>query len=284
MFNKSFRFAHYFRIILLLVCMDAAGAGTEVFIWQDANGKTYYSDQPGADSRVMHIKPGDSYYFVKKVYDGDTVLLDNGQKVRLLGINTPEVESRNKDEEPGGIEAKHWLQNRLSGKKVRLVRDAGRKDKYGRILAHLFTQQDEHINLELVINGLATLNIHPPNLKYADELLAAQQQAEAKSFGLWGYPRYAAKPVTAIRQGQSKGWQRLTGHVRAIRESRKSWYLEFTDSFAARIQKQYLALFPEINFYEGKEIEIRGWVKRKKQRYTMLIRHPSAVKILNLDP
>ncbi len=63
------------------------------------------------------------YQVFERVYDGDTVLLSNGSKVRLLSSNTPEIESPHRSGEPGGEEARLWLKDAVEGKKVYLEED-----------------------------------------------------------------------------------------------------------------------------------------------------------------
>ena len=270
----------YLKLLVLMILVLSDWANAEIFFWNDEQGRTYYSDK-GRDGAVsVRIRPvGETYYRVKKVYDGDTILLDNRIKIRFLGINTPEVESGRKEGEVGGREAKEWLEKLLTGKKVRLETDLDKKDKYGRTLAHLFTEDKRHINLELVKKGLAVVSIHPPNLKYTDQLLKTQQQAEDKKLGIWGYDEYESKEISNLLQGRSKGWQRLTGRVISIKEGRKFSYLEFTGNIDARIEHNNLYLFPPLQEYVGKQIEIRGWTSRRRKHYSVLIRHPSAIRI-----
>ena len=75
----------------------------KVFFWDGRDGQRHYSDQDpkGIEANEMPLT-GDTFYSVIKVYDGDTVLLGNRLKVRLLSINTPEIERYNKPEEAGG--------------------------------------------------------------------------------------------------------------------------------------------------------------------------------------
>jgi len=265
----------FFLLSLLLIVPFSTQA--EIFQWVDDNGSKNFSDKPHQGAKSLKIKPGYTYYQIKKIYDGDTILLTNGLKVRLLGINTPEVERRNKLAQVGGEVAKSWLQKRLKNKKVRLESDVEKKDKYGRLLAHIFTENKEHINIELVKQGLASVNIHPPNLKYTDELIKAEQQAEQARLGIWNYQEYAPKQLSQITQQRVKGWQRITGVINNIRYSRRYIYLNFTDTFALKIERKAEGLFPVLESYMGGPIEARGWVNRHKKRYSMIIRHPSAI-------
>jgi len=264
-----------FKCLLFFIsfCLHA-----EIFQWTDNKGNKHFSDKPHQGAKSLHVQAGYSYYHVKKVYDGDTVLLDNGKKVRFLGINTPEVEGRNKSAQAGGQEAKRWLQKALKNKKIRLEKDVEKQDKYKRLLAHLFTEDKQHINLELVKRGLASINIYPPNLKYTDDLLRAEKQAESSGFGIWSYQQYRPKPVSQIKQGSFKGWQRVIGQIKTIRHTRKYSYLNLSDTFSLKIAKQAKKLFPNLDDYLGKSVEVRGWINRHKDKYTMIIRHPSAIQ------
>ena len=93
-----------------------------------------------------------------------------------------------------------------------------------------------------------------------------------------GRPEYAAIPVASLTEAGHPGWTRLVGKVVNIRKTRKSIYLEFSDAFEARIENKWLDLFPDVNGYLGKTIEVRGWLSKSKGHLLMLIRHPSAIK------
>jgi hypothetical protein len=69
--------------------------------------------------------------------------------------------------------------------------------------------------------------------------------------------------------------------VNVIRSSRKYVYLEFSKKFQARIEKRWLPLFPDTNTYLGKTVEVRGWLNKNRKGWSMLIRHPSAIKVLS---
>jgi endonuclease YncB( thermonuclease family) len=268
------------KILLVLLLGLPAWAGAEIYQWQDADGSKHFSDRSHAGAKPIDIKPGYGFYEVKQVFDGDTVLLADGRKIRLLGINTPEVQHRHESAQAGGDEAKRWLIDKLQQRKIRLERDVEKTDKYGRTLAHIMTDQKEHLNLQLVAAGFAAVNIYPPNLRYADELIKAENLAQANKLGIWQRPEYAAKPAATINAAEHAGWMRLTGKVVTIRNSRKYVYLVFSDRFEARIERKWLSLFPDINDYLGQQIEVRGWLNKNKDGFSMLIRHPSAIKRL----
>lgn len=266
-------------LFALLCCVPAPG-GAEVFKWRDGQGNTYYADRAQAGAQRLDIAPGFTLAGVKTVYDGDTVQLQDGRKVRLLGINTPEIAHRGNAAEVGGDAAKAWLENFLHGKKVRLQMDAEKQDKYGRVLTYLFTEDGVHVNAEVVKQGLAAVTIHPPNLLYVEPLLAAERQAEGARLGIWSAPDYAVQPVEALHRDNYRGWRRLSGRVASVRRSGKYAYLQFSAAFSARIAQEELPLFGDLDAYNGKEVELRGWLSRREDRYVMPLRHPSAIKLI----
>lgn len=262
-------------LILLLLPLLARA---DVFEWIDAQGRRHYSDKTSENAKTLSIKPGTAYFPVEKVFDGDTIQLGDGRKVRFLGINTPEVAGRNKAEEPGGEQAKAWLKRMLENKKVTLQGDVEKQDKYRRTLAYVFTEDKLNVNLELVKKGLATVNIYPPNLKYVDALLAAEDAARQAGQGLWAYPEYAPIPHEALNESNYHGWKRVTGRVRAVKRTAKNAYLQFSDIGAVQVPVEFAGLFPPLESYVGREIEARGWLRKSGQRFSLLVRHPGALK------
>ena len=264
-------------LLILLLCLPA-WVEAEIYQWQDTTGSEHFSDRSHPDAKTVTIKPGYNFYRVKTVYDGDTVVLEDGRKIRLLGINTPEVQHKEKMADAGGEDAKAWLISKLQHTRVRLVVDAEKTDKYGRTLAHLFSETKEHINLSLVKAGLAAISIYPPNLLYVNELLAAEKKAEQDKLGIWHRPEYAVIPVNTFTEAGHPGWMRLVGKVVAIRNTPKSIYLVFSSRFEARIERKWQSLFPDVNDYLGKTVEVRGWLNKSRKHFSLLIRHPSAIR------
>lgn len=115
---------------------------------------------------------------VKRVIDGDTTELVDGTRVRYIGIDTPE--SGQCAGEAAMKENVQFAEN----KKVILETDVQKYDKYGRTLAYVFVD-GVFINEELLKRGLATVTTYPPNIKYVDRFLRAQQEAREKRLGLW---------------------------------------------------------------------------------------------------
>lgn len=135
---------------------------------------------------------------VTSVSDGDTVEVNGSEKVRLIGINTPETVKPNSPVQPYGKEASQFSKTQLLGKKVFLEQDVQTTDKYGRTLAYLFLQEPRNaneleslmFNATLLREGYAQLMTIPPNVKYTELFLRLQRVAREQNKGLWGLGIY----------------------------------------------------------------------------------------------
>ena len=116
---------------------------------------------------------------VVRVLDGDTVVLESGERVRYLGINTPEAG------EPFAAEATARNAALVRGRTVALETDAEVRDQYGRLLAFV-SVGGTSVSATLVREGLAHVFLIPPNGKHAEDLLALQREAQAARRGIWG--------------------------------------------------------------------------------------------------
>jgi len=92
---------------------------------------------------------------VHRVIDGDTVQLSDGTRVRLLGIDSPELAQQDKAAETGAVEAREWLRLEVEGTSVTLRYGPERHDRYGRTLAWIYDSHGELINLQLLTEGHA---------------------------------------------------------------------------------------------------------------------------------
>lgn len=126
-----------------------------------------------------------TWYQVKWVIDGDTVVLANGQKVRYIGINAPELAHDGHKAEPYGDAAKLFNASLVDRKKIRLGFDRERNDQYERLLAYIFLKDDTFVNVEILSNGYAYLLYHRPNIKHNAVMLRSQRTAMSAKKGIW---------------------------------------------------------------------------------------------------
>ena len=135
---------------------------------------------------------------VTRVIDGDTIELESRERVRLIGMDTPEAwpgpklerdrKRLKKDREAiiasGRIAAK-FTKSLVEGKRVKLEFDVEKKDRYGRLLAYVYLPDGRMLNAELVKEGYAHVYTFPPNVKYVNMFLELQREARENKRGLW---------------------------------------------------------------------------------------------------
>ena len=148
------------------------------------------------------IPVGKSYDYanilVKRVVDGDTLVLASGERVRLIGIDTPEIHDSNKlyrdskrsqqsvsEIKEMGQRSYQFTKDLVEGKVVSLEFDVERQDKYKRLLAYVYLKNGTFVNAEIVKEGYASLMTYPPNVKYADLFLKLLREARENKRGLW---------------------------------------------------------------------------------------------------
>lgn len=124
-------------------------------------------------------------YIVQRVVDGDTVVLETGEKVRYTGVNTPETVDPRRPVQCFGKEAKVFNTKLVLGQTVRLERDVRDKDKYNRLLRYVYLSDGTMVNETLVREGYAMVETVPPDVKYKNIFIQAQQEAREAKRGLW---------------------------------------------------------------------------------------------------
>ena len=128
---------------------------------------------------------------VSRVIDGDTILLNSGETVRLICIDTPETN------EPGFQEAKDFLTGLVLNKNIKLVKDTSETDRYGRLLRYLYLD-DLFVNGAIVKAGYAETYRYPPDIALCDEIEALEATAKAQKIGLWATQETPAGPAQYI--------------------------------------------------------------------------------------
>ena len=125
---------------------------------------------------------------VLRVVDGDTLQVRRGGRdvtVRLIGIDTPEVDWYGGEAGCFGARAGRFAMRLLDGRRVRLELDRERLDPYGRTLAYLYLPDGRMLNVVLVRRGIAQVTIYPPNDRHEERLRRAEATARAEGAGLW---------------------------------------------------------------------------------------------------
>ena len=178
---------------------------------------------PAADADSLRVK-------VHWVDDGDTIVVAGGERVRYLGINTPEVAHKDEPGEPFGDEAKAFNKKLVQGRWINLELAEQQRDPYGRLLAYVFLADGTFVNGELVRQGYAHLLRKQPKLRYWERLLALQRQALKEKKGMWSLP--VVKPEK-FYIGHKRSWIFHRPHCQFGRKTAAGNRLRFRDRYEA---------------------------------------------------
>lgn len=152
---------------------------------------------PSAPAPPKELTPGETIATTRakvvRVIDGDTIEIEGKVKVRYVGIDTPELHHPKKQIECFGTEAYAKNKELVEGKEVLLEKDVSNTDRYGRLLRYVYLPADNQetkkeamfVNDFLVRQGYAYIATFPPDVKYQQVFLGAQQEARTKNRGLW---------------------------------------------------------------------------------------------------
>jgi endonuclease YncB( thermonuclease family) len=236
-----------------------------VLLWQPHAGQA---------CSVDHV---DETVQVRYVFDGDTVELKDGRKVRLLGINTPELDHEHGHDEPLARAARRALQDMLGdADSVALRYGQRRHDHYGRTLAHVIVDGRRDVQLALLKQGLAAAIAVSPNLWHVDCYRDAELRARQRHQGIWGQAYYHPLDVDR-RQPQRGGFRLLQGHIRHVGVSKAFVWFDLDNGVALRLAQADQAYFPDRAWrdWQGRRIEARGWLYRiRRSDWQMNIHHP----------
>ena len=198
---------------------------------------------------------------ITKVVDGDTVRLSNGRSVRLLGINTPELNPRTGNPERYAKEAQQLLQALSRDTKAELVLGTEAEDRYKRLLAHLVLNGGLAAEA-LLERGLGWAVVIEPNTSQADCLFAAENRARTLQLGVW------SKPVIHAAELDDGGFAVVRGKVTRIDATQKYIYLELDDHLALRLTRKHFSSEQVVSFGQalGRQVEARGWVVDRRAK------------------
>ncbi len=193
---------------------------------------------------------------VAGVTDGDTLILADGRRVRLIGINTPERARDGRPAEPLAERAATATQKFVDNSdRVWLVPDRERKDQYGRSLGHIFNGRGANLEASLLAQGLGWHVAVPPNLRLAPCLASVERRARKRELGVWQQQPVSAGAI------DSGGFKRVRGRVDEITFA-DAWWLSLEGRMAAVIYPEHQHRFRRgtIEALEGRMVELQGWV------------------------
>ncbi|WP_210185016.1 thermonuclease family protein [Devosia sp. YR412] len=234
---------------------------------------------------------------VTSVTDGDTVILDDGRVVRMIGTQAPKLPL----DRPGFVtwplapEAKTALEELALNKPVRLGFGGEEIDRYGRVLAHVFVTTPEGeiwAQQAMVAKGLARVYSFPDNRACLDLLFAAEGRARLGGLGIWTDPYYSIRAADAPGDliARAGHYELVEGRVVLAEKRGGRVYLNFgrfyKEDFTAVIEAQALRLFAEAGIdpltLENALLRLRGWVD-DRDGPRIEITHPEQLEVLALQ-
>lgn len=225
-----------------------------------------------ADIRDLLKKSGRQ--IVIRIIDGDTVVLQDKSRVRLVGIQAPKLAIGKKGFRkkfkgwPLAMQSKKALSALILDKAVTLYYGGQRRDRYGRSLAHLFLDNGVWVQGAMLESGMARVYTFPDNRGAVTQMLRREQKARLNDTGIWALDFY--RPIDQEKAAEYlNSFQIIKGRVRGAAKVRATYYLNFGDDwredFTIMIKSAAARKFIKANLspenYKGKEIEVRGWLK-----------------------
>jgi micrococcal nuclease len=221
------------------------------------------------------------------VHDGDTLRLKDGRRVRVIGINAPEEASQGRPAEALAASATQFAR-RFLGREISLVYGREGKDRYGRILAHVYSKEGRNLAAAMLQEGLAFPVAVPPNLAVADCFAARANEAQRAGKGVWNHRAWRAADVKSLKT-DATGFQRIRGKITKISGNRDIW-LEMDGAVVLKIAAADRGYFAQQQWsaWRGRTIEVQGWVVRRPEAVRkgfkplqLQIRTPYAVTLLD---
>lgn len=216
---------------------------------------------------------------VRYINDGDTLVLADDNRIRIIGINTPELGYKDKPDQPLAAQARERLRSYLQSGIAFIVYGEQRHDRYGRILAHVFDERHNNVGAQLILDGLGFAVSIPPNLRYRECYHNAEQQARVAKRGVWANPYFRAIAADKLKYS---GFNRVQGCVQRIRKYRDKKYIYLSERFrlvTTEKNAHYFEPLPLV-FEKGLCLIATGWVYNQSAYRNMKLSHPDSVQVI----
>ena len=144
----------------------------------------YLKRETRPPERVAGPAPASAKRLCVRAVDGDTLELDGGERLRLIGVDTPETVDPRRPVQYFGEEASAFTRRMAQGKRVRLEYDQDTRDRYGRTLAYVYLPDGTFLNAEIIRQGYGHAYTRFP-FRYQEQFLALEREAREQGRGLW---------------------------------------------------------------------------------------------------
>lgn len=219
---------------------------------------------------------------VTAVYDGDTIKVrfNSGLEkvVRLIGIDTPEIDVVSKEVKFRAYMAKRFSFFHLYLRKIKLSYDWEHEDKYGRLLAYIWTEKQGLFNKFIISEGFAFVFLKFP-FKYRKEFIDAEKEAQRSEKGLWKKEPY---PTVQLNETMLHIGRLLSVKYRCKKVVAKGRFvfLRSSGEFSTLIPRENIYLFPKQKSFEGKVLSVKGFLETYKGKPQIVAFFPGQIEIV----
>ena len=247
---------------------------------------------PGAAAEIplpAGLTRGGAPGVVVEIVDGDTLKLRDGREVRLVGLQAPKLPLGRRGFKPWPLarDSKQALSRLTLQKTVTLHFGGRRKDRHGRVLAHLAGPAGQWIQGAMLSLGMARVYSFRDNRAAVRTMLDLEMQARRKRRGIWRHPYYRIR--RDAEAGSDIGtFQLVVGRVRAVATVRDRTYLNFgadwRRDFTITIRNRFRRSFDAADLapatLEGRQIRVRGWLDSRNGPMIEAT-HPEQIELLD---
>lgn len=215
------------------------------------------------------------------VIDGDTILLDDGRRVRLIGVNALELNASSTTDQRWAQAASDVLTRWLGNQPLHLVFGHTRSDRYGRTLAHVVLDTGQLASETLIRQGLALAVSVGKNTRCATQLQHAETLARERQLGIWSQPGDWLVTGKSLN-GHEKGFRLVRSRVALVEGSRRKTVIHLSNGLHIFVGSQWRALskqFPRgIQSLTGRQIEVKGWLQPSSGKVQLSLHHSSNLR------
>lgn len=218
---------------------------------------------------------------IERVTDGDTVVLTDNRRVRLIGINAAELNEPNKQLRQAAVQATDELVRLLpKGESLVLYFGAEKFDRHGRTLAHVTRESDGLAVAQLLVSmGLAVQTTVAPTTQCTNHFASIEAKARANNLGLWKLHdlwQVDARNLTT----KNLGFKFVTGTVTSVNIGKRFSEVYLDDTLRILVRPPLAKQLP-LESYQGQRLEIRGWLSHRKQQVFLWAQHAANLRVLD---
>ncbi len=222
---------------------------------------------------------------IATVVDGDTFVREDGERLRLASLNTPELARKNTPAQPLAQEAREHVREFVSRAERLYWQPApGGTDRYGRLLGELYNQAGESVSVQLLEEGLGFYIAVAPLPQWWTCLQSVESRARQHQRGVWGHRYFRALAASELKAADA-GFRRIHGQVTKLDQAGRVVWVELDGPVVLRLSAE---AFSATELSPGQRLEVTGWLvdrndshahRRGHKPLVMSVDHASVIRL-----